>query len=573
MKHVSTHHHASAATLQHVLDQISAKPDLTASRRRDLRSAVIAFGKLADKPLASIPLDLSELRRVLDHSEGSAPRISPKRRANLRSDLTAAIDASGTLPLLRTGELEVDDAWRALFDPLTDQGIRNGLSRFSRWCSLNRISPDAVTILAVDRYVKDLEGRSLVRNIGEQGRTVVSTWNRLSARSPGLPLLAATAKASTPARVPLETLPGSFLADLERFCLWSSVPDPLDDNARATRLAPATVRLRREQIHSAVTAAVAAGIEPQRLRSLGDLVDGATFTAIMRRLYQDDGSVLTPYTHGVAGTLIAVAKEWTEATAEEIGALKKLRRRLGVLPSGLTKKNKAFLRRLEDAQLLNSLILLPVKLWQTGRRGLAESKKSFIDIQTSLAIDLLLVCPLRMQNLASLNFRDHLHWPNGRGKPAMLIIEGTETKNGIPIEAEVPAELADRLWTYRTEIAPTVTGKRPDVLFVATTGRPRTQSAITVAIEKAVFRHVGIRLTPHQFRHLAAKVVLDANPGAHELVRQLLVHKNIKTTTNYYAGMNTLRAGRAHADLLARLKEQSAVPKRRRLKSTGNSAP
>ena len=90
-----------------------------------------------------------------------------------------------------------------------------------------------------------------------------------------------------------------------------------------------------------------------------------------------------------------------------------------------------------------------------------------------------------------------------------------------------------------------------------------------MSIEKAVYKHVGIRLTPHQFRHFAAKVILDANPGAHELVRQLLVHKNMKTTTNYYAGINTLRAGRAHADLIMKLKNQTPAPKRKRSRLQG----
>jgi integrase len=209
-------------------------------------------------------------------------------------------------------------------------------------------------------------------------------------------------------------------------------------------------------------------------------------------------------------------------------------------------------------------------LWRNARRGLAKSKRSFIDMQTSLAIDILLTCPMRMKNLASLSFGDHLRWPNGRGKPAILIIKGSETKNGLPIEAEIPSELADRLWTYRTEIAPAIIGGHPDTLFVTTTGRPRTQGAVTVSIEKAAYKHVGIRLTPHQFRHFAAKVVLDANPGAHELVRQLLVHKNMKTTTNYYAGIDTLRAGRAHAELIMQLRSNAGSPKRKRSKSRAN---
>jgi integrase len=279
---------------------------------------------------------------------------------------------------------------------------------------------------------------------------------------------------------------------------------------------------------------------------------------------------LTAYTHSVAGTLIAIAKEKVAASADEIVALKKLRHKLGTLPSGLTDKNKSFLRRFDDTQLFNSLINLPDKLWRDARRGLAKSKRPFIDIQTSLAIDILLVIPLRMKNLASLNFRDHLRWPNGRGRPAMLVIKGSETKNGLPIEGEIPTELADRLWTYRTEIAPAVIGKRPDTLFLKTSGNRRTQGTVTASIEKAVFKQVGIRLTPHQFRHFAAKLILDSNPGAHELVKELLVHKNMKTTTNYYAGINTLRAGRAHADLIMKLKNQTPAPKRRRSKSQRN---
>jgi integrase len=119
-------------------------------------------------------------------------------------------------------------------------------------------------------------------------------------------------------------------------------------------------------------------------------------------------------------------------------------------------------------------------------------------------------------------------------------------------------QLADRLWTYRNEIAPAVTGKRPDMLFVATTGKPRTQSAVTDAIEKAAYRTLGIKLTPHQFRHLAAKIILDASPGAFELVRELLGHANMKTTTNSYAGIDTLRAGRAHAKLILSRRNEAA---------------
>jgi integrase len=201
-------------------------------------------------------------------------------------------------------------------------------------------------------------------------------------------------------------------------------------------------------------------------------------------------------------------------------------------------------------------------LWRAARRALATSRWPFIDLQSALAIDLLIQVPLRMQNLSSLKFDEHLHWPQGRRQPALLTFRGDETKNDAPLEFEIAAELADRLLVYRNEIAPAVIGKRPDAVFVTFKGRPRTQEAIKVAIERTVLRHLGVKLTPHQFRHLAAKISLDNNPGAYEPVRQLLGHKNSKTTTNFYAGIDTRRAGRAHADLIMRLRWRSMNPQR-----------
>jgi integrase len=121
--------------------------------------------------------------------------------------------------------------------------------------------------------------------------------------------------------------------------------------------------------------------------------------------------------------------------------------------------------------------------------------------------------------------------------------------------------LSDRLYAFRNEIAPAVIGFRPHSLFISKKGKPRTKATLRVAIERTVLRHVGIKITPHQFRHLAAKIHLNANPGAYEVVRQFLGHGDIRTTTRSYAGPDTRRAGRAHAALIQQLREPYA-PKR-----------
>ncbi len=572
MQHVAVTKSVSSATLQDVLDKIADGEDAPDSRRRDLRSAVISYGKLIDRVPSSITLNLAEIRQVLDDPTVGIPQMSAKRRANLRSDLASAIDASGLLPMLRTRSIELDPAWAMLLQSVTELRIRNGLSRFARWASANNIPPGNVTEVAIQGFVDDLVAKSLVRNMSDQRRSVTSAWNALAALKPDLPALASASRPSVPKSIPWESLPATFYADLQEYLTWCTVLDPLDDESRPKRLAPTTIRLRRDQVHSAVTAAVAAGVDPQTLRSLTELATQNTFKTILRKLYENDGGALTAYTHGVAGTLITIASEWSEISAEDLAALKKLRRKLGALPSGLTDKNKSLLRRFDDPRVLQELVQLPDRLWRKARRAPAGSRRAFIDLQTAIAIDILLNVPLRMKNLASLNFRDHLHWPQGHGKAAMVVIEGVETKNGSALEFEIPAPLADRIWTYRTEIAPEIIGSRPETLFVTTTGSLRKQETITNLIEKTVLKNLGVKLTPHQFRHFAAKLILDANPGAFELVRQLLGHKNTKTTTNFYAGIDTLRAGRAHTELVMNIREKGVGPRQRRQPSGRHGA-
>ena len=111
------------------------------------------------------------------------------------------------------------------------------------------------------------------------------------------------------------------------------------------------------------------------------------------------------------------------------------------------------LRRFDDPRLLGKLINLPDVLWRTARRNLPLAARSFVDLQTALAIDILLHIPLRIENLAALKFDEHLHWPQGKGKPALMVIREDETKNEEPLEFELPSVLSDRLYTFRNEIA------------------------------------------------------------------------------------------------------------------------
>ena len=217
---------------------------------------------------------------------------------------------------------------------------------------------------------------------------------------------------------------------------------------------------------------------------------------------------------------------------------------------------------LEDTRLLGRLLNLPDLMWRRARRKAPRSPYWFVDLQTALALDILLHSPLRIEDLQSLKFDEHIYWAQGKGRPALITIRQAKVEDNDPLECELPSYLSDRLYAFRNEIAADVIGRRPEFLFISADGVRRTIATLRVAIQRAVLRNVGIKITPHQFRHLAGKLHLDAYPNAHELVRQFLGHSDIKTTTRFYAGPNTRRAGKAHADLIRKLREPS--PKRRK---------
>ena len=101
---------AAPATLQDVIDRLGGG-GLPETRKRDLRSAVVTFGKLMDRAPASIPLDLAGIRAALDAMVPAQAKVSRKRWANLRSDLAAAIEVAGLRPMLKTAGVALDEPW------------------------------------------------------------------------------------------------------------------------------------------------------------------------------------------------------------------------------------------------------------------------------------------------------------------------------------------------------------------------------------------------------------------------------------------------------------------------------
>ena len=84
---------------------------------------------------------------------------------------------------------------------------------------------------------------------------------------------------------------------------------------------------------------------------------------------------------------------------------------------------------------------------------------------------------------------------------------------------------------------------------------------------KAIGNHVGIHMTPHQFRHFTADLYLEEHPEDFQTVTDLLGNAWQKTTL-IYAGSSSRRASKAYGAMLLQkrdaLKLKRGKPRRRR---------
>jgi integrase len=235
-------------------------------------------------------------------------------------------------------------------------------------------------------------------------------------------------------------------------------------------------------------------------------------------------------------------------------------RRIGVEAPGMTEKNRQRLRQFDDSRNVASLIHLPARLLKKARRLDRTRRNDSLPVQIALAIEILIFAPIRLGNLARLRIDQHFHWSRaGRKGICHLVIPAEEVKNGVPLEFPLPRDLLALLQTYLDDYRPRLTSADDPWLFPGRAGGHKTTTAFRSQISKTVLEETGLEIHPHLFRHIAAKLHLEANPGEYEIVRRILGHTDIRTTTNFYAGTEGAAAARHYDRTILGLRDRTAT--------------
>jgi integrase len=557
----------SPLTLADVVEEIAAAP-LPPAKKRDLLWGLRLAGKVLVAPLCSIPAVLASLgERLAAVQRPSAGRLKPKTWSNMRSAVLAAFEVAGVAPVLRTARTPYTFEWEQLITSRPDKRTRHGLMRFGRFCSANQIPPRRVNGAVLGLFAGALRSGTLAPKANTIVRDTATLWNRLAAKCPesALTRLDLPSRRAAPKRVPWSALPQSFRSDVDAHLAWAAGTDPFDPDARPRPLAPRSIVLRRTFLHAAVTALIESGVPVEEITSLAELTSPERFKAILRARHRRAGEKANAFNEGLAKALVAIAREWVKPSPQVLAELKGLLAKLPKPTPGLTDKNKGLLRQFDDAELQRELIELPDILM---RRALAKrlSVRSLADAQAALGIAIQLHAGLRPGNLACLAFDETLFLPKQDGYETRIEFPDHTMKNREPFATVLPPTITGMLRTYRTRILEPLLGQRARFVFDNGAGKPKHATTVSWLIERTIKRHLGVKMTGHQFRHLLAKLVLDELPGAHELVRQALGHRNLQVTTRYYAGFDARRASRLQAALIDKIRgdKEYRTPSRRR---------
>jgi integrase len=195
--------------------------------------------------------------------------------------------------------------------------------------------------------------------------------------------------------------------------------------------------------------------------------------------------------------------------------------------------------------------------------------RAAVTAQLAIAILILIRAPVRMQNLASICIGINLIRPGGPGAPYMLVFPDYDVKNGVPLEfvfdAATTALIDEYIYRHRPHLMP---GFDHDWLFAGAGREHKGTKTLSEQISQRLWKELGLEITPHQFRHAAAYIMLKADPGNYELVRRVLGHRSITTTLNFYIGLETLEATRLFGEMVTDLARGEAPAKRPRKKKT-----
>lgn len=529
------------ATLQAVIDALQRNRTLTEKRKRDLLSAVRTSSRLLGLHPSAIPVDVPTLRTRLLAVEPLQHRMTRKRFGNIKADLGTALVITRALPRPRPVP-ERTPEWVSFLGSAEAKHQAWSLSRLVNFCLARRIEPVGVTDDVVAQFERHLDQTILTKELREIIVAMTQTWNGIVRRKTlALPLLTIPHKERyvTP---PLTVYAQSLQDDIQRYCDRLRHKDRFSRQGPDKPLKEISIRNVEAHLRQFLDAAVGGGADIWGLRSLRDVVAPDLVSRAFEQICARRSGKAPSSLNNIAATLLAIARYHVDLDPRQIKELSAIKKMVAPEYGGLGTLSRQRLTQFEDEANVYRIIRLPQQLMERARKT-PQSSRSAIAAMHAVAMTILFSMPIRAKNLAQLELGKNVTF-SGKGAALryQVWIPAEDVKNRVDLTCTFNVEASKMIHEYITKFRHLLLAEPSNALFPARSGSSRTAGHLSQHLGEAIRRETGLRVHMHMFRHFAAHLYLDANPGSYEAVRQLLGHRKLQTTLDFYAPLSTRHA-------------------------------
>ncbi len=545
-------------TLAQVRERVSSDKSVPRRRRNDIRSSLKRFGELVGCDLASLPADLQQLRPKLEKLHPAQTGLSRSYSWNIRADIVHALRLVG-IPVLPPQHLPVSPKWLVLRDLLPKIDTRLRLRKFFVFCDSLGLDPDQVTAETFAVYERALHRGSLYQKPARIYRETCRSWNRAANAIPGWPPLRVPEPVyeRAPHLVAWESMSVPFRADCENYIAWLS-GYLLNQPPRV--VGPSTVQEIRQHIRCLASALAHRGYSIGSLISLCDLVEIEKVKEAFRHQVNRHGGRCTQYHHAMACTLIRIARDWVKVDDKHLYHLCRVRKQLGKYPIGLAQSTREMLRQFNSDHNKRLLLSLPDRLMSEAITRDKQHPRAPTKAQKAVMLELLIAAPMLPQNLARLRVDQHLYRPDGPRGAFHVTLPPSETKYGLGRTYALSHRTTRLIDQYLTLFRPRLVNGNNPWLFPGQSGSFKRPNTIRLQVGRIIFQKTGLRVNPSHFRQIVAKLILDEQPGAYELVRLILGHSRLQVTLQQFGYMEMEQVVHRYDRLLLRLREGTPAP-------------
>lgn len=511
----------------------SAAKLLCTATRRDAQSWIVA-----------------EARDVIDPMHAVHPLqadIDPGYWRVTCSRITLILKLNGFQFLSGHAMIELPPEWADWVEKARRRSAERlrALLPFIGWCINSRIGQPDVTQAAYEAYCLEVDLNSQRKKKRATKQAVRRDWNFFAKKLDGWSQIRFTIEDKRNIYLlPEEEMPPA----VAEFDAKAHLPfrGSLRYRKRRRRLSKATIKHRHYLFRRIISAAVKGGIRPNRLRTIADVCDREVLETAYNYVLDRQGPDVdgTCDVSRMAGLMFAVAEQWVGVAGKELDAHRALMEDFEWIQEGMAEKNKRLLAKFSFDKVIAEFLKTPARVIAEYDNVAELSEHDCVRMQMAASMAILTRVLIRMENLKQIREKVHLvevGW--GSDRKMLLIFGEKEVKNDEYLETLLSPRLVKVIDAYQKRARlPLCRGKTNDFLFPGYRDTHKSASTFGTQLADFVFRETGIRVTPHQFRHLGGFFHLLRYPGDYASVQRMLGHKRRETTIKFYTGTMDRRA-------------------------------